>query len=106
MSAWYLSRIVVATLTVPYPLDLPQETFTRTEHRNFIDELVLEKLEILNLPPSPQATDSEFLRRAFIDTIGVLPTVEETRSFLLEGRADKRDRLIEGLLERPEFVER
>jgi hypothetical protein len=105
VSAWYLSHIVVATLTVPYPLDLSQETFTRAERRNFIDQLVLEKLESLNLPPSPQATDSEFLRRAFMDTIGVLPTVEETRSFLLERRSDKRDRLIESLLERPEFVD-
>jgi len=105
VSAWYLSRIVVATITVPYPRELPQETFTSPERRNFIDELVLEKLQSLNVPPSPEAPDSEFLRRAFLDTVGVLPTVEETRSFLEDERTDKRDRLIEMLLERPEFVD-
>ena len=47
--------------------------------RNFIDELVLAKLERLNLPPSPRADDGDFLRRAILDTIGVLPTADETR---------------------------
>jgi hypothetical protein len=66
---------------------------------------VLEKLASLNLPPSPRSNDSEFLRRAFIDTIGVLPTPAETNSFLADSSADKRDKLIESLLARPEFVD-
>jgi hypothetical protein len=105
VSAWYLSHIVVATVTVPYAIEIPRETFTSIARRNFIDDLVLEKLQSLNLPPSPAATDSAFLRRAFLDTIGVLPTVEETRSFLADPGEDKRDRQIDGLLERPEFVD-
>ena len=66
---------------------------------------MLAKLENLNLPPSPPAGDAEFLRRAFIDTIGVLPTVDETRAFLADTSADKRDKLIDALLARPEFVD-
>src|SRR6202012_3564823 len=50
-------------------------------------------------------TDDEFIRRAFIDTIGVLPTPEETRAFLAETTPGKRDHLIDALLARPEFVD-
>ncbi len=79
--------------------------FASAERRNFIDELVLAKLQNLNVPPSPPAGDAEFLRRAYIDTIGVLPTVSETRAFLADTSADKRDKLIDALLARPEFVD-
>ena len=57
------------------------------------------------MPPSGRATDGEFLRRAMLDTIGVLPTADESRKFLADTSPDKRDRLIESLLARPEFVD-
>ena len=105
ITAWYLSKIAVATVTVPYANDLPADTFTKAPRRNFIDDLTLEKLKELNLPPSPRAADAEFLRRASLDTIGVLPTAEQTRAFLADPAPDKRDRLIDALLARPEFVD-
>jgi hypothetical protein len=105
ITAWYLSKIAVATVTVPYSNELAPDTFTKAPRRNFIDELTLSKLKELNLPPSPRSKDAEFLRRAHLDAIGVLPTVEETRAFLADTAADKRDRLIESLLARPEFVD-
>ena len=105
ITAWYLSKIGIATVTVPFKNDLPADLFAKTNHRNFIDQLVLEKLAALNIAPSPLATDSEFIRRAFLDTIGVLPTIEETKKFLDDPSPDKRDRLIESLLNRPEFVD-
>ena len=105
ITAWYLSKIAIATVTSPYPNQVTPETFANAPRRNFIDELVLEKLQRLNLPPSPAAADHEFLRRAFIDTVGVLPTPEETKQFLADPSPDKRDRLIESLLNRPEFVD-
>src|SRR2546430_15037790 len=74
ITAWYLSRITTATVTSPYENSLPSETFANAARRNFIDELVLEKLASLNLPPSPRSSDEEFIRRVFLDTIGVLPT--------------------------------
>jgi hypothetical protein len=105
VSAYYLSQLVIAQVTAPYPNKIDPAVFKEASRRNFIDELVLEKLERLNLPPSPPASDQEFLRRAYLDIIGVLPTKEECLEFYAETSADKRDRLIESLLERPEFVD-
>jgi hypothetical protein len=105
VTAWYASQVVAATISSPFANAVSPETFAQSPRRNFIDELTLAKLQSLNLPPSPPASDSEFLRRAFLDTIGTLPTVEETRKFLEDTSAEKRDRLIEQLLERPEFVD-
>jgi hypothetical protein len=105
VSAWFASRIKVATVTVPYVQRVPADAFAGSPRRNFIDDLVLAKLRRLNMPPSGRAGDGEFLRRAMIDTIGVLPTADETRTFLADSAPDKRDRLIESLLARPEFVD-
>ena len=54
ITGWYLSRIAVTTATAPYTNQLARSVFTRAKKRNFIDELVLEKLQSLNLPPSPR----------------------------------------------------
>src|ERR1043166_6199659 len=105
ITAWYLSRIDIATVTVPYTNHLAKQVFAKAKRRNFIDDLVLEKLQGLNLAPSPRCADAEFIRRAFVDTIGLLPTPEETRSFLADKSKNKRDKLIESLLRRPEFVD-
>ncbi|MDB5289578.1 MAG: hypothetical protein JWL69_819 [Phycisphaerales bacterium] len=102
--AWYLSRLTTATVTVPFEACDPA-LFASAPRRNFIDDLVLEKLKSLNLPPSVRSSNGEILRRAFLDTIGVLPTADETRAFLADNSPDKRDRLIESLLNRPEFVD-
>jgi Protein of unknown function (DUF1549)/Protein of unknown function (DUF1553) len=103
--AWYLSKNVVASITAPYENRLQPETFTKADRRNFIDEFILEKLQHLNVPPSPACSDGEFLRRASFDTIGVLPTADEVRTFLTDRSADKREKLVDRLLNRPEFVD-
>jgi hypothetical protein len=105
VSAWYLSLLSVTNVVVPKPGKPDAEAFAALKPRNFIDEHVLTKLRELNIPPSDRATDAEFLRRAFLDTIGVLPTPEEAKAFLADKAADKRDRLIDTLLKRPEFVD-
>lgn len=105
ITAWYLSRLSIATITVPFEQAVQTESFTAFKARNFIDERVIEKLRELNVPPSGACGDDEFIRRAFLDTIGVLPTAEETRSFLADKTESKRDALIESLLKRPEFVD-
>jgi hypothetical protein len=71
---------------------------------NYIDELVDAKLKQLEYLPSATSTDAEFLRRVHLDVIGILPTAEATRSFLADQRPDKRARLIDELLDRPEFA--
>ena len=103
--AWYLAQNATATITVPYTQALDPDVFASANRVNFIDELVLDKLASLNMPPSPRSDDSEFFRRVFLDTIGVLPTVDEVKSFLADRTESKRDALIEQLLARPEFVD-
>ena len=105
VTAWYLSRIAVGTVSAPFQNQIPPEVFATAERRNWIDELALEKLAALHLAPSPRTTDSEFIRRAFLDTCGILPTADETRAFLADTAPDKRDRLIDALFARTEFVD-
>ena len=105
VSAWYLSKLALATITIPNASKVDPAAFALLKPRNFIDQLTLKKLRELNIPPSEGAEDHEFLRRAHLDTIGVLPTLDETRAFLADKTADKRDRLIDSLLQRPEFVD-
>lgn len=105
ITAWYLSRIAMATVSAPYENEVDPQVFASADRRNLIDDLALEKLKDLNLPPSPRCSDAEFIRRAFVDTIGTLPEAEETRRFLESKSAGKRDELIEGLLKRKEFVD-
>ena len=84
---------------------MPAGRLRQAPRRNFIDEHVLAKLQALSVPPSPTCDDATFLRRAYLDTIGTLPTADEARAFLADDSADKRDRLIDQLLGRPEFVD-
>lgn len=70
-----------------------------------IDELVFAKWKQLGIEPANQCSDAVFLRRVYLDAIGTLPTVEEARQFLTDKSPDKRSRLIDALLERPEFAD-
>jgi hypothetical protein len=105
ISAWYSSRIVTARITSPFPTVIDPSLYARAPRAGVIDELVLEKLEELNIEPSPLSSDTEFIRRAYLDAAGILPTSEEVLRFLADTRADKRARTIDALLERPEFVD-
>lgn len=105
IKVWYLNHNAMAFLTVPYPNEVRPVVFAQALRRNFIDEQVLAKLQALRVPPSPRASDAEFLRRAYLDTIGTLPTADEAREFLADTSTDKRDRLIDALLSRPEFID-
>ena len=72
---------------------------------NYIDELVNAKLRKLRMTPSEICTDEEFLRRASLDIVGQLPTVEEYNAFMADASPDKRARLVDELLGRKEFIE-
>ncbi len=91
------AHIGVALNTIPIP-------HVSIAHRNFIDDLVFGKLAQMKLLPSPLSRDSQFIRRVYLDAIGTLPTPSEVAAFLADRRADKRDRLIDVLLERPEYA--
>ena len=72
---------------------------------NYIDHHVFARLRTLRMRPSALCPDHVFLRRAYLDALGVLPTAAETRRFLADNLLDKRSRLIEALLKRPEFAD-
>lgn len=71
---------------------------------NYIDDKVYDKLKLLQYTPSPTCSDHEFLRRVYLDVIGILPTLEETEAFLADNDPAKRSLLIDRLLERPEYA--
>src|SRR5207245_8385822 len=75
------------------------------DENNFNNHHVFAKLQLLQIEPSVLTRDDEFLRRVFLDTIGKLPTPEEARRFLADSDGRKRERLIDELLERPEFAD-
>jgi hypothetical protein len=101
VSVAYLDQVAVALMILPQKL----ERFERPPEKSFIDGLVWKKLEELGIPPSKPASDEEFLRRVFLDVIGTLPAPEEARRFLTDERPDKRARLVDELLERPEYAD-
>jgi hypothetical protein len=105
VTGWFASRTVISRITCAFPNDIPEEVYARQPRRNFIDEQVMAKLSELRLQPSTGCSDGEFVRRVYLDVIGTLPTPTEVREFLADGTEGKRDRLIEALLARPEFVD-
>jgi hypothetical protein len=83
------------------PFDAPAAAVPR----NAVDEAVFARLKKLGIQPARPASDAVFLRRVFLDVIGVLPTVEEARNFLDDPSPAKRSALVDRLLERREFAE-
>jgi Protein of unknown function (DUF1553)/Protein of unknown function (DUF1549)/Bacterial Ig-like domain (group 2) len=105
ISAWYLSGLATARIASPFPDRIDPGVYTRAPRANFVDDLVLAKLAELNIQPSPLSSDSEFIRRAFLDAAGILPTPDEVRAFLSDSAPDRRATLVDGLLARPEYVD-
>lgn len=101
---WFSSRLELAKVNVPYEATSAVAA-REMSVENFVDGHVNEKLASLNLSPSPQCDDNTFIRRAFLDTIGKLPTPDEVTAFVDDKSDDKRSELIDGLLERDEFVD-
>jgi hypothetical protein len=70
---------------------------------NTVDELALAKWKKLGLRPSPTCDDATFVRRVTIDLCGRLPTAAEAKAFLDDTSADKRSKLIDKLLDSPDY---
>ena len=81
------------------------ETSAPPALRGQLDELVFAKWKELGIEPANLCSDAVFLRRAFLDVVGTLPTIQETRTFLSDPSPDKRAKLIDALLARPEFAD-
>ncbi len=98
----YLEHVESVFLT--FVKDVPGYVWSSPPAANYIDELVDAKLRQLQYLPAGLASDEEFLRRVYLDVIGQLPTLAETKSFLADSSAGKRAALIDRLLDRPEHA--
>jgi hypothetical protein len=97
----YLEELVTIRLTYLEPRQgfvwkAPPET-------NYVDKHVFAKLKLLSIPPSDVCSDADFVRRAYLDVGALLPTPEEVKSFIDSKDPQKRAKLIDALLERPEY---
>jgi len=105
ISVLFSNLVASCRIASPLPNTVAPAVFAKSPRHNFIDELVLKKLQALRIPPSGQCTDNEFIRRAYLDAAGILPAPAEVAKFLADPAPDKRAKLIDALLERSEFVD-
>ena len=99
----YLQQLQTVRLTFLEPRK--GFVWTAPPEANYVDKFVFAKLKLMSIPPSDLCTDQEFVRRAYLDLCGILPGADDVHSFLADTRADKRARLIDALLERPEYAD-
>lgn len=101
----YMGHVDVARITVPADRLLPEAEYARLPVHNEVDRLVHARHQKLGLLPSATCTDEEFMRRAALDSIGLLPTAERAKQFLADKRPDKRQRYIDELLEHSNYAD-
>ena len=95
----------MATSQITFLEDVPGFAWNNPAEHNFVDNLVFEKLKQLQILPSDLCSDEEFLRRAYLDVTGRLPTIEETTAYLANQTLDKRNLLIDQLVESDDFAD-
>ena len=99
----YLEEMVAVRITYLEPRD--GFAWSAPPEANYVDTHINAKLKQMSILPSGTCTDDEFVRRAYLDCIGRLPTVEETKAFMADKATTKRDALIEKLADAPEFAD-
>lgn len=88
-------QAAVSTMLIPYSGDFELAEWTSN---NFVDELAARKFRDIGLQPSPLCDDATFVRRAFLDCIGTLPSPDMVVEFIESKAPDKRERLVDRLL--------
>jgi len=83
--------------------DVENFVWSDPQVNNYIDDAVDQKLKQLKYLPSDLCTDEEFIRRVYLDVIGILPTLEEVTTFAADQDPEKRDKAVDALLDRPEY---
>ena len=103
--ALFANHAGLGAIVSPFSNKLPADFLAKSPRNNLIDDHVLRKLQELQLPPSGQTTDSQFIRRLFLDMAGILPTEKELDDFVKDSRPNKRELLVDSLLHRPETTD-
>ncbi|MEM9016797.1 MAG: DUF1549 domain-containing protein, partial [Verrucomicrobiota bacterium] len=102
MARYDTKTVGIQTIVIPEGLEYTRPEMTEN---NYIDGYIHDKLHKLRILPSGLCTDEEFLRRAHLDLVGQLPTVEEFHAFVADKDPEKRAKLVDRLLDRKEFTE-
>src|SRR5690606_7418113 len=100
--ARYLDKMDTSYIT--FLEEVPGFVWNNPAENNFIDQLAFEKMKQLQILPSDLCTDEEFLRRVYLDTLGRLPEIDETLVYLNDTSPDKRNRLVDRLLESDDYA--
>ncbi|MFQ5733431.1 MAG: DUF1553 domain-containing protein [Planctomycetaceae bacterium] len=100
--ARYLDQMTTAHIT--FLEKVPGFAWNNPKENNFVDTIAFKKLKQLQILPSELCTDAEFLRRAYLDTTGRLPSVPETLAFHADNDPKKRDKLIDKLVDSEDFA--
>lgn len=96
---------LVANVRLTHLVEVPGFHVAEVPQDNVIDKAVFAKLNRMRISPSESCTDHEFIRRVYLDTIGVLPRPEEVQAFLADPAPDRRAKVVDRLLLRPEFYD-
>ncbi len=99
------ATFTVGSQVIVIPKGLQYQWPAGTPENNYVDALINAKLKKLRVTPSDVCGDEVFLRRVFVDVVGKLPTPEEHAKFLADADPKKREKLVDELLGRKEFVE-
>ncbi len=92
------SRLNIDGLQLVPPQNIPQ--------KNFVDQLIFGKMQSAGIESAPLCTDEEFIRRVYIDLTGRIPSAQDVDGFLKDQSYNKRDNLIDSLINSPEFVDK
>lgn len=102
---WFASRIATSGLVVPHQARVAEAAYEDFQPANQIDTILLEEWKSLGLIPSATCSDAAYLRRAYLDTTGRLPTPETVREFVASQDPQKRVKLVDVLLASESYVD-
>lgn len=101
----YMSKLATWNTAIPLATEVDSSIYAALPRQNFIDGHVWDKLAKMGIVPSEPAAESTFLRRAYLDVIGRLPTADEARAYLNNTSPVRREELVDALLDRPEYAD-
>lgn len=99
----YLEELVTVRLSHLEPK--PNLVWVAPKEINYIDQLTFSKLKTMGILPSAVCSDADFVRRVYLDICGILPDGTAVKEFLADKDPNKRTKLIDNLLDRPEYAD-
>lgn len=97
--ALHPTTVLAMTAVVTLPIGRAEERLPEQ-----IDRIIEAACQRDGTKVAATSDDAEFVRRLYLDLVGVVPTAEETKAFLEDSSCDKRSQLVDTLLDRPEFA--